>query len=72
MKAILVVFDSLNRRSLGCYGGGSTPSFDRLARRGVTFRQSLCGQPALHAGPQGHANRTSVLSASRLGAARAL
>lgn len=43
MKAILVVFDSLNRRSLGCYGGGSTPNFDRLARRGVTFDNHYVG-----------------------------
>lgn len=39
MKAVLVLFDSLNRHMLGCYGGTRipTPNFDRLAARAVRF-----------------------------------
>ena len=39
MKAVLVLFDSLNRHILGCHGGTRvpTPNFDRLARRSVRF-----------------------------------
>ena len=35
MKAVFVLFDSLNRHLLGPYGGTRvpTPNFDRLARR---------------------------------------
>ena len=36
MKAIMVMFDSLNRRMLSTYGceDAHTPNFDRLAPRG--------------------------------------
>ena len=36
MRAVLVLFDSLNRHALGCYGGTAvaTPNFDRFASRG--------------------------------------
>jgi arylsulfatase A-like enzyme len=39
LKAVFVLFDSLNRHMLGCYGGKriSTPNFDRLSRQSVTF-----------------------------------
>lgn len=39
MKAVLVLFDSLNRAILSPYGGTRvpTPNFDRLARRAVRF-----------------------------------
>jgi arylsulfatase A-like enzyme len=39
MKAVFVLFDSLNRHMLGCYGGTRvpTPHFDRLAARCVRF-----------------------------------
>jgi len=41
MKAIFVLFDSLNRRSLPPYGGAvQAPNFARLARRAVTFETS--------------------------------
>ena len=35
MKAVFVLFDSLNRHMLGAYGGTRmpTPNFDRLAER---------------------------------------
>ncbi|MFC9589590.1 hypothetical protein [Streptomyces sp. NPDC056944] len=39
MRAIMVMFDSLNRRMLPPYGGDRThaPNFARLAERTVTF-----------------------------------
>jgi arylsulfatase A-like enzyme len=38
MKCVLVLFDSLNRRSLEPYGGPDpTPNFSRLAARSATF-----------------------------------
>ena len=45
MKAVFVLFDSLNRHLLGCYGGKriSTPNFDRLSRRSVTFDRHYVG-----------------------------
>ena len=44
MKTILLMFDSLNRRALECYGGSAhTPNFSRLAERGVTFENHYVG-----------------------------
>ena len=44
MKTIFLMFDSLNRRALECYGGSAvTPNFSRLARRGVTFENHYVG-----------------------------
>ncbi|MYK33368.1 MAG: sulfatase [Boseongicola sp. SB0670_bin_30] len=44
MKTILLMFDSLNRRVLECYGGSAfTPNFSRLSRRGVTFENHFVG-----------------------------
>lgn len=44
MKTIFLLFDSLNRRALSCYGGQiPTPNFDRLAARGVTFDRHFVG-----------------------------
>ncbi|WP_127902911.1 sulfatase [Solirhodobacter olei] len=44
MRAIFVLFDSLNRLALGPYGGSiGTPNFDRLAQRGVTFDKHYVG-----------------------------
>jgi arylsulfatase A-like enzyme len=44
MRAILVLFDSLNRLAVGAYGGKlATPSFDRFARRAVTFDTHYVG-----------------------------
>lgn len=38
MRAIFVLFDSLNRLALGCYGGTlATPNFDRFAERAISF-----------------------------------
>jgi arylsulfatase A-like enzyme len=45
MKAVFVLFDSLNRHMLGPYGGTRVPTrnFDRLARRCVTFDKHYVG-----------------------------
>jgi len=45
MKTVCLMFDSLNLRALGCYGGTTieTPNFDRLAARTVTFDQHYVG-----------------------------
>jgi arylsulfatase A-like enzyme len=44
MRCVFVLFDSLNRLALGCYGGQvPTPNFDRLARRAVTFDTHYVG-----------------------------
>ncbi len=45
MKAVLVLFDSLNRTALGCYAGTSvpTPHFDAFAERAVTFDTHYVG-----------------------------
>jgi len=44
VKTILVLFDSLNRAALSCYGGSQpTPNFDRLARRSTVFDRHFVG-----------------------------
>jgi len=45
VKAVLVLFDSLNRHMLGSYGGTRipTPNFDRLAKHSVSFDQHYVG-----------------------------
>ena len=45
MKAVFVLFDSLCRNALGCYGSPwvKTPHFDRFAARGVTFESHFVG-----------------------------
>jgi arylsulfatase A-like enzyme len=45
MKTIFVLFDSLNRHMLGCYGGKRvpTPNFDRLAARSVVHDKHYVG-----------------------------
>jgi len=45
MRAIYVLFDSLNRTALGCYGASAvrTPNFDRFAQRAVTFDSHFSG-----------------------------
>ena len=45
MKAVFVLFDSLNRHMLGAYGGTRipTPNFDRLAARSATFDNHYVG-----------------------------
>ncbi len=45
MRTVFVLFDSLNRLMLGCYGGTRipTPNFDRLAKRSVVFDRHYAG-----------------------------
>lgn len=44
MKAVLLLFDSLNLRALSCYGGGiNTPNFDRLAKQSTVFDRHFVG-----------------------------
>ncbi|SLN45548.1 sulfatase-like hydrolase/transferase [Pseudooctadecabacter jejudonensis] len=44
MKTVFLLFDSLNRRALSCYGGDTvTPNFQRLADRGITFDNHYVG-----------------------------
>ncbi|MEO6566539.1 MAG: sulfatase [Casimicrobiaceae bacterium] len=45
MKAVFVLFDSLNRHALSCYNPDAprTPNFDRLAARAVTFDKHYVG-----------------------------
>ena len=45
MRAVFIMFDSLNRRTLGPYGGQTvpTPNFDRLANKSVTFDNHYIG-----------------------------
>jgi len=67
MKAILVMFDSLNRHMLGPYGcnGVATPNFDRLARHGVTFDHAYIGSmPCMPARRELHTGRYNFLHRS--------
>ncbi len=45
MKTVFVLFDSLNRHMLGCYGGTRipTPNFDRLAARTKVYDKHYVG-----------------------------
>jgi hypothetical protein len=45
LKTVFVLFDSLNRRVLGCYGGKRvpTPNFDRLAARTMVYDRHYVG-----------------------------
>ena len=44
MKVVFVLYDSLNRHALSCYGSPTrTASFDRLARRAVRFDNHYVG-----------------------------
>ena len=45
MRTVFMLFDSLNRLSLGPYGSNkvATPNFDRLAQRSVTFDKHYVG-----------------------------
>ncbi|MFS2214106.1 sulfatase [Telluria sp. Tellsp104] len=45
MRCVFVLFDTLNRRSLGCYGGTTvkTPNFDRFARAAIAFDNHYVG-----------------------------
>ncbi|TPW31872.1 sulfatase [Pararhizobium mangrovi] len=62
MKAVFVLFDSLNRLALEAYGGTmvDTPNFNRLAERGVTFDRHYVGSlPCMPARRDMHTGRLS-------------
>jgi arylsulfatase A-like enzyme len=64
MKAIMVMFDSLNRHMLPPYGCEWThaPNFARLARRSVTFDRSyVCSMPCMPARRELHTGRPNFL-----------
>jgi arylsulfatase A-like enzyme len=64
MKTIFLLFDSLNRRSLECYGGTSikTPNFRRLAERCITFDNHYVGSlPCMPARRDMHTGRLNFL-----------
>jgi arylsulfatase A-like enzyme len=67
MKAVFVLFDSLNRHMLGAYGGTRvpTPNFDRLARRSATFENHYVGSlPCMPARRDMQTGRLSFLHRS--------
>jgi arylsulfatase A-like enzyme len=67
MKAIMVMFDSLNRRYLPCYGNGwvQAPSFSELAERTVVFENSYVGSmPCMPARRELHTGRYNLLHRS--------
>jgi arylsulfatase A-like enzyme len=64
VRVVFVLFDSLNRRALGCYGSRSvpTPNFDRLAARCVTFDNHYVGSlPCMPARRDMHTGRLNFL-----------
>jgi len=64
MKAICVMFDSLNRHMLPCYGDTwvHAPNFARLAERTVTFDRSyVCSMPCMPARRDMHTGRPNFL-----------
>lgn len=67
MRAIFVLFDSLNRHALGCYGGTKipTPNFDRFAARSVTFDNHFVGSlPCMPARRDLHTGRLNFMHRS--------
>ena len=63
MRAIVVMFDSLNRLSLPSYGGSvKLPNFERLAQRTVTFDRNYVGSlPCMPARRELHTGRLNFL-----------
>jgi len=67
MRTVFVLFDSLIRNGLGCYGGTSiaTPNFDRFARRAVTFDNHYVGSlPCMPARRDLHTGRLNFMHRS--------
>lgn len=67
MKAIMIMFDSLNRRMLNTYGceNAHTPNFERLANRAVTFDNCYIGSmPCMPARRELHTGRYNFLHRS--------
>ncbi len=64
MRLIYVLFDSLNRHALECYGGNEvpTPNLDALAARGVVFDNHYVGSlPCMPARRDLHTGRLNFL-----------
>jgi arylsulfatase A-like enzyme len=67
MRVIFVLFDSLTRSALECYGGTTvkTPNFQRFARRAVTFDTHYVGSlPCMPARRDMHTGRLNFLHRS--------
>ena len=66
MRAILLMFDSLRRDMLSCYGGDvPTPNFDRLAAHSVRFERCYAGSlPCMPARRELHTGRYNFLHRS--------
>ena len=67
MKAIMVMYDSLNRRYLEPYGSTHcpTPNFQRLAEKSVTFTNCCVGSmPCMPARRELHTGRYNFLHRS--------
>ena len=67
MKAVMVMYDSLNRHMLSPYGCEwvKTPNFERLARRAVTFDKCFVGSmPCMPARRELHTGRYNFLHRS--------
>ncbi|MBW7458915.1 sulfatase-like hydrolase/transferase, partial [Paenibacillus sepulcri] len=68
MKAIMVMFDTLNRHMLSPYGGPEwlqTPNFKRLAERTAVFDNSYVGSmPCMPARRELHTGRYNFLHRS--------
>jgi arylsulfatase A-like enzyme len=67
MKAVFILFDSLNRHMLAPYGGShvATPNFTRLAERAATFERHYVGSlPCMPARRDIHTGRLSFLHRS--------
>ncbi|MCG8509950.1 MAG: sulfatase-like hydrolase/transferase, partial [Rhodospirillales bacterium] len=66
MKAVLLLFDSLNRMALSCYGGAvPTPNFDRLAQKAVLFENHYTGSlPCMPARRDHHTGRYNFFHSS--------
>ncbi len=67
MKAIMVMFDSLNRNYLPCYGNDwvKAPNFERLAEKSVTFERFYAGSmPCMPARRELHTGRYNFMHRS--------
>jgi len=67
MRTIFVLFDSLMRSALQCYGGTAidTPNFNRFAQRAITFERHFVGSlPCMPARREMHTGRLNFLHRS--------
>lgn len=67
MRTVFVLFDSLNRLALECYGGTAipTPGFNRFAGKAITFdRHYVGGLPCMPARRDLHTGRLTFLHRS--------